>query len=406
MIKAGLDIGNSKISCIVSDFKDKNNINILSLKTIPSTNIKKNVIFNYDDLFEQIKSLILEAERESQTKINSINLNVPLSDHKMHYYSSEIYLNNEKITKLHLNKLVNDSEFFEKEINYTDILNNIISNEIDNKNLSEIPYEVFAEHIKINFLKIKIKNKIINNFSNLLNKVNINIENYIPSPISSSLSVLSDDEKKLGTICIDLGHSNTSIVIFDNNNCVYADSFQIGSNNISNDIAKGTSTTISSAERLKTLYGSLHSSPSDEHEIIEIPVISSEKNSFKQINRLMLNSIIKPRVEETLEIAWQKIKQYNFHYKKIKNVVITGGGSQLEGIDEYVKMIFSGNVRVGKPHDHLNLKREFYKPNFSDVIGTIIFDIHDFKVNFLTKSTKINKKQGISGFFAWLDQYI
>ncbi len=406
MIKVGIDIGNSKLSCIVSNYKDKKNISILSIKSTPSTNIKKNIILNYDSLLDQIKSLIIESEKNSQTKINSVNLNLPLLDHKINYYTSEIFLQNEKISKLHLNKLVNNSEYFNKETDYTDIFNNIISNEMDKKIVNDIPLEVFAEYLKINFLKINIKNKIINNFSNLFNKININIENYIPSPISSSLSVLSDDEKKLGTICLDLGHSNTSIVIFDNNKCVYVDSFQIGSNNITNDIAKGTSTTISSAERLKTLYGSIHSSPSDEYEIIEIPVISSDKNSFKQINRITLNSIIKPRVEETLEMAWQKIKQYNFHYKKIKNVVVTGGGSQLEGIDEYVKMIFSSNVRIGKPHEFLNLVKEFNKPNYSDVVGTIIYDKNDFSVNFLSKSSNIKKKYGISGFFSWLDQYI
>ena len=84
------------------------------------------------------------------------------------------------------------------------------------------------------------------------------------------------------------------------------------------DIARGVSTTITSAERLKTLYGSLISSPSDDHEIIEIPVISGDKNSFKQITRSDLNSIIKPRIEETLEMLWQKIKDNNFSNKKLK----------------------------------------------------------------------------------------
>jgi len=139
---------------------------------------------------------------------------------------------------------------------------------------------------------------------------------------------------------------------------------------------------------------------------IEIPVISSDKNSFKQINRITLNSIIKPRVEETLEIAWQKIKQYNFHNKKIKNVIITGGGAQLEGIEEYVKMIFSSNVRTAKPHQYLNLQKEFNKPNFSDLLGTIIYDNNDFIVNDLKSKSNLIKKTRISGFFSWLDQYI
>ncbi len=406
MIKVGLDIGNSKLACVVSDFKDKDSINILSIKSLPSTNTNKNTILNYDELLDQLRSIIFESEKNSQTKIKSINLNIPLFDHQIKYYSSEINLYNEKISKLHLNKLVNQSEYFERENNFTDILNYIVSYEIDKKMVNSIPYETYAEKIKLIFFKLMIKNKIINNYTNILKKIDLNIENYIPSPISSSLSTITNDEKKLGSICLDLGHSNTSIAIFENNMCIYADSISIGSNNITHDIARGASTTISSAERLKTLYGSLHSSPSDEYEIIEVPIISDESNSFKQINRLFLNSIIKPRVEETLEIVWQRIKQNNFHNKKIKNVIITGGGSQLEGIEEYVKMIFSSNVRIAKPHQYLSLQKEFNKPNFSDLLGSIIFDINDFIVKDLRNKSNIVKKSRISGFFSWLDQYI
>ena len=113
------------------------------------------------------------------------------------------------------------------------------------------------------------------------------------------MATLSNDEKKIGTICIDLGHSNTSISIFENNKFIYGDSFLVGSNNITNDLARGVSTTLESAERLKTLYSSLISSPSDEYEIIEIPIISGESGKFNQINKLKINSIVKPRVEET-----------------------------------------------------------------------------------------------------------
>ena len=103
---------------------------------------------------------------------------------------------------------------------------------------------------------------------------------------------------------------------------MYGDAIGVGSNNVTLDIARGLSTTISSAERLKTLYGSLVSSPSDDHEIIEIPIISGDKNTFKQITRSSLNAIIRPRIEETLEMIWQKIKDNNLKNKKLNNVVL------------------------------------------------------------------------------------
>ncbi len=406
MIKAGLDIGNSKISCIVVDYKNYDKINILSIFSIPTTNIKKNIILDYKNLSQQIKSLIYETEKLSQTKLNSINLNVSLLNSTSHYYDSEIKINNEKISELHLKKIINKSDFFNSSPDKLELFNNIISYGIDNNQYFTAPLGNYSDFVKINFYKILTQRKYVENFSNVIKNLKISIENYVPSPLSSALSSLTKDEKELGTICIDLGYSTSSISIFENNKFIFGDTIGVGSNNITLDIARGVSTTISSAERLKTLYGSLISSPSDDHEIIETPIITGDKNTFHQITRSNLNSIIKPRVEETLEMLWQKIKDNNFSNKKINNVVITGGGSQLDNIEKYVSTIFASGARVAYPINLHNLDNKYNKPNFCDIIGSILFDPKIHGINFLYKQSKSKKKHGFSSFFSWLDQYI
>ena len=406
MIKAGLDIGNSKISCVIADYKNTDNINILSIASVPNNNIKKNIILDFENLHDQIKSLVIEAEKQSQTKLNSINLNLSLLNSNSHYYNSEIELKNERISELHLKKIINQSEYFDNQSEKFEIFNNITSYDIDNNLYFNAPIGNYSDNIKINFYKIYIKKKYSDNISSVIKKLKLNIDNYIPSPLSSSLSSLTKDEKELGTICIDLGHSTSSISVFENNKFVYGDAIGVGSNNVTLDIARGLSTTISSAERLKTLYGSLVSSPSDDHEIIEIPIVSGDKNTFKQITRSSLNSIIRPRIEETLEMIWQKIRDNNLSTKKLNNVVLTGGGAMMDNIGKYVETIFASGVRISNPLDQLNLENNFKKPNFCDIIGSILYDQDLFKIDFLANQKKTSKKQGISGFFTWLDQYI
>jgi len=406
MIKAGLDIGNSKISCVIADYKNTENINILSIASVPNNNIKKNIILNFENLHDQIKSLFKEAEKQSQTKLNSINLNLSLLNSYSHYYNSAIKLKNERISELHLKKIINQSEYFNNLSEKFEIFNNITSYDIDNNLYFNAPIGNYSDNIKINFYKIYIQKKYLDNISSVIKKLKLNIDNYIPTSLSSSLSSLTKDEKELGTICIDLGHSTSSISVFQNNKFVYGDAIGVGSNNVTLDIARGLSTTISSAERLKTLYGSLVSSPSDDHEIIEIPIISGDKNTFKQITRSSLNAIIRPRIEETLEMIWQKIKDNNLRNKKLNNVVLTGGGAMMDNITKYVETIFASGVRVSNPLDQLNLENNFKKPNFCDIIGSILYDESSFKINFLANQSKNSKKQGILGFFSWLDQYI
>ena len=406
MIKVGLNLGNSKLSCVVADYKNPDNINILSVLSYPSNLIKKNIIINYEKLLNEVKNLIIESEKQSQTKINSININISIVDSLSRYYQSEIFISDQQITDLHLKKAINQSEYFVENENNYELINDIIAYDLDKKIIYTDPIGNYANKIKLYFYKLLIDNKNLKNIFNLANDLKLNIDNVIPSPLSSALSTLSKDEKNLGTICIDLGHSTTSTAIIENNKFIFGDSFLVGSSNVTNDIARGVSTTLSSAERLKTLYGSIISSPSDEHEIIEIPFISGENDKFTQINRSTVNSIIKPRIEETLEIIWQNIKQNNLHNKKIKNVVITGGGSQLEGIEEYARMIFSSNVRIGKPLDFLNLKDNFYNPSYSDIIGTTFFEKDEFSIGFMKKQSKNAKKPSFSRFFSWIDQYI
>ena len=105
-------------------------------------------------------------------------------------------------------------------------------------------------------------------------------------------------------------------------------------------------------------------------------------------------------------IEYYKIKDNKFDNKKLNNVVITGGGSQLDNIEKYVETIFASSTRIANPLDKLNLNKNYNKPNFCDVIGSIMYDPNLYKLNFNQKNSNSEKKLGISGFFTWLDQYI
>ena len=154
------------------------------------------------------------------------------------------------------------------------------------------------------------------------------------------------------------------------------------------------------------MYSSLISAPSDEYEIIEVPIISGENDKFVQINRLKINSIVKPRVEETLEMIWQKLKQNNLHKKQIKNVVLTGGGSQLEGISQYAELIFQVMSELVFLKKVWISDKSLKNSSFADVIGCSLFDPDIYLDKIIEKQGKKQKKQGFSGFFNWLDQYI
>ena len=405
MIKVGIDIGNSKISSIVCDIKTDGSKKILSFISNPTTYVNKSMVTNLVSLKDEIHKTINEAAKESQTDIKSVNLNLPAIESSSIFSESEINVSGKMISDLHLKKAVNQSDILETIENYEIIQKFISSYELDNKFFSNSPIGTFGDNLKLNFYKFAVKKNYTNTLSSLFKNLNIHIENYVPTPLSSSLATLNSDDKLLGAICIDLGASSTSIALFENEKLIFMDAINVGGKNITNDIARGVSTNIESAERLKTLYGSVISSPSDEYELIEIPM-SNEPSKFKQINRSTINSIIKPRAEETLELIWQKLKEYNFHRKQIKNLILTGGGAILEGIAEYAQVIFDSNVRIGMPLSIKGLDKKFINPQFSQTIGTILFNKSDYEIEFLRSEEKYKKNTVLSRFSSWLDQYI
>ena len=405
MIKVGIDIGNSKISTIVCDIKTDGSKKILSFISNPTTYVNKSMVTNLVSVKDEIHKTISEAAKESQTDIKSVNLNLPAIESSSIFSESEINVSGKMISDLHLKKAVNQSDILETIENYDVIQKFISSYELDNKFFSNSPIGTFGDNLKLNFYKFAVKKNYINTLSSLFKNLNIHIENYVPTPLSSSLATLNSDDKLLGAICIDLGASSTSIALFENEKLIFMDAINVGGKNITNDIARGVSTNIESAERLKTLYGSVISSPSDEYELIEIPM-SNEPSKFKQINRSTINSIIKPRAEETLELIWQKLKEYNFHRKQIKNLILTGGGAILEGIAEYAQVIFDSNVRIGMPLSIKGLDKKFINPQFSQTIGTILFNKSDYEIEFLRSEEKYKKNTVLSRFSSWLDQYI
>ncbi len=405
MIKVGIDIGNSKISSIVCDIKTDGSKKILSFISNSNTYVNKSMVTNLVSLKDEIHKTISEAAKESQTDIKSVNLNLPAIESSSIFSESVINVSGKMISDLHLKKAVNQSDILDVIENYDVIQKFISSYEIDNKFFSNSPIGTFGDNLKLNFYKFAVKKNYTNTLSTLFKNLNIHIENYVPTPLSSSLATLTPDDKLLGAICIDLGASSTSIALFENEKLIFMDAINVGGKNITNDIARGVSTNVESAERLKTLYGSVISSPSDEYELIEIPM-SNEPSKFKQINRSTINSIIKPRAEETLELIWQKLKEYNFHKKHIRNLILTGGGAILEGIDEYARDIFDSNVRIGMPLSIKGLDNKFINPQFSQTIGTILFNKSDFEIEFLRNEEKYKKNTVLSRFSYLVDQYI
>ena len=186
MISVGLDLGNSKISCIVCDINSKSQVKLLTFVTRPTNSIKKNVITDISKVKNDIKEIISQVSKESQTEIASVRLNVPVVNSLTNYFHSEIFVSNEKISNLHLKKSVNKSEILDSIDNYKVIHRSVINYELDKQSNIIDPRGMYGDNLKVYFYKLAIRENYIKTINTIFEQLNIHIENFIPSPLSSA----------------------------------------------------------------------------------------------------------------------------------------------------------------------------------------------------------------------------
>jgi cell division protein FtsA len=182
----------------------------------------------------------------------------------------------------------------------------------------------------------------------------------------------------LGVTVIDMGGGTTTIGVFFDGNMIFADTVPVGGGHVTNDIARGLSTPLAHAERMKALWGSAISATLDERESIAVPQIGEEEDGHvNHVPKSLLVGIIAPRLEETFELVRHRLEVSGFDKVAGRRVVLTGGACQLHGVRELAALILDKNVRIGRPLRLAGLAEATHGPAFSTAAGLLHFALSE-----------------------------
>jgi cell division protein FtsA len=196
----------------------------------------------------------------------------------------------------------------------------------------------------------------------------------VVAPYAAGLACLVEDETDLGVTLVDMGGGTTSLAVFYDGAMVHTDVVPLGGVHITSDIARGMTTPLIHAERLKTLYGSATAGHTDESEMIDVPQVGEgDEHAANHVPRSLLVGIIKPRVEEILEMVRDRIARSGFEKVAGRRVVLTGGASQLQGIRDLGARILDKQVRLGRPIRINGLAEATGGPAFSACAGLLAY---------------------------------
>ena len=202
----------------------------------------------------------------------------------------------------------------------------------------------------------------------------LTVEAMAAAPYVSGLSVLADDEADLGAAVIDMGAGTTTLAVFSGGHFVHADGFAVGGNHVTMDLARGLSANISDVERLKTLHGSVLAGVSDDREVIMVPAVGADDREPPHlVSRQSLVAIIKPRVDEILEMVRDRLAASPLGADPRSRVILTGGASQLTGVAEMAARILGRQVRVGRPLGIAGLPEAAKGAAFAAAAGLLVY---------------------------------
>jgi cell division protein FtsA len=202
-------------------------------------------------------------------------------------------------------------------------------------------------------------------------RCDLEIGELVSAPMAAALATLVADERELGATVIDMGGGTTGMAVFAEGQLLHTAQLPIGGVHVTNDLARGLSTTVAHAERLKTLYGNVESSPDDEREMLPVPLVGEEEHQIAKVPRSMVVTIIRPRLEETFEMVKDRLDSSGLNRAAGQRVVLTGGACQLAGVREMAGRILGRQVRLGRPLALRGLPDSASGPAFATAAGLL-----------------------------------
>ncbi len=400
-----VDIGNSKVSCLIGTPIRSNNVQIkaLGFGQHASLGISNGQVTDMKEMANSIARAVEGAESMAGFNINKVICNLSGGRPITKIIRNKLRIENGRVEKSDVIKIL---KFRHHHLidNYEILSSSVIKYYLDNNTCVDNPIGIFTNTLTVEMNYTYGQKSVIKNLSGAVNLCHLSVEKFFICPEASGVSTMYQDERINGAAIIDLGANITSVGVFFNNKIIFSDSIPIGGLHITSDIVRGLGTKSEDAEKIKILHGSSLSNETDEYINLDIPIISDHGDIIPQkIPKAMLTAIIKPRVEEIFELIRERLSQLKTNSEYINKVILCGGGANLSNIRELASNYFKSNVRIGRPIGLVNLPEIVQTPSFACLTGLLIKSLEKERIlNLQNMEGRVLKYFGKLG--NWFDQ--
>ena len=413
---AALDIGTSKIACLIARLtphppqevlrRRSHAIEIIGFSHTGARGMKAGNVVDLVEAEEAVRHAVDVAERSASRQVESAVVSVSAGRLASELFAASLDIGGPSVTDSDIARVLAAGCRRSLRQGRVVLHSLPIGFALDNARGIRDPRGMLGRRFGVDMHVATADGAAARNLMLTIERCHLAVEAMVASPYVAGLSVLADDEADHGAAVIDMGAGTTTMAVFSSGRFIHADGFALGGFHVTMDLARGLSTSIYDAERIKTLYGSVLAGGLDERDMITVPTVGTDEREPPQfVSRATLTRIVKPRVEEILEMVRDRLAASPFAAEPRARVILTGGASLLNGLPELATRILSRPVRIGRPLGIGGLPDDAKGPAFAVAAGLLVYPQSAHLEHFEPRRTR-HYVTGTGGYIARVGRWL
>jgi len=381
----GLDIGTTKICCVVGEvFQDA--VDIIGVGTTPSLGMRKGVVVNIESTVASIRKSVKVAEDIAGCDLESVYVGIAGNHIKGFNSPGILAINNREIKQVDIQEVITAAQTVKISENQRVI--HVLPQEymVDDHTGIQNPLGMTGVRLVTNVHIVTADIGAVHNLVTCCNKAGLEVADMVLESIASAKAVLSQDEMDLGVVLVDIGGGTTDIAVFYEGTIRHTCELGLGGHNLTNDLSVGLRTPLAEAERLKEDFGSALSSVIKPNHVVDVPSVGDREP--RRVTQKVLVDIIEARMVEILDMVNRELVASGQKNRINAGVVLTGGTSLLVNLVDLAEQIFDLPVRVGYPSGIGGRVDDVYTPRCTTGVGLVLYG-RDHQMNAMDHDTGV-----------------
>mgnify|MGYP000916116231 CR=1 FL=1 len=387
-IVAGIDIGSSKITTLISQVSIEpltyeTSVSIVGVSNTPSRGVKKGQIVNIEEAVESIIASVEAAERMAGYNLDSAFISVG-GAHVASQNSTGVVAVSDpsgEVNAADVTRVISAARAI--SVPAARQVVHVLPREfmVDGERGVRDPVGMSGVRLEVDTHLITVSTAALKNVSKAVNEVGVKINDTVFSALASAYATLSDTEKELGCVLIDIGAGTTSIAAYVDGALAYSGALPVGARNVTNDLAIGLRVSLDTAENIKLMLSDRNNierpriaGKDSKHEQIEISETGSSEVK-KVAKRTLTEGIIKPRLNEIFSMVRAELERAGIVHKIPSGAILTGGGALTVGAEDAARKVLSVPVRVASPGGVSGLIDDILSPQYATAVGLILYGV-------------------------------